>query len=112
MSDWSEEQSIYKAKKIGQLDSKPATGGKNRKAKPWKVMARFLMRSTSGKERYWEYVAYRGADEAACKAWITKESRSYFVRRQDQSERALMEAKQLAEERAGRYWIVGPEDVE
>ena len=101
MSKWGDELPDYKAKKRGQIDAEKMAGkGKSkRKPKPWKVMGVF-----SGHE----YVAHRGVDEAACKAWIEKAARSYYVRRQDQSGRAIGEAQARAIERANRYRIEAP----
>lgn len=107
MSDWNEERSIYKAKKVGQIDAKQVRGGRGKKKpKPWRVMTMFSFGPASVRR---EYVAYRGESEEACKAWIEKRARSYYIRRQDNCERAHKTAQQHAQERAALYWIVGPE---
>lgn len=102
MSDWNKERAIHKAKKSGQIDVKPATGGK-RKPRAWKVVAQSVIPGVLK-----EYTAYHGVDEEACKRWVEKQARSWWLRRQDQSPRAISDAQQRAEELAARYRIVPP----
>lgn len=104
MSDWNKEKTLHKAKKIGQVDVKPVTGG-NRKPRKWKVVAKSVI---PGLLR--EYTAYHGVDEEACKRWIEKQARSWWLTRQDQSPRAISAAQQRAEEMAARYRIQPPKD--
>lgn len=102
MSDWNLEIPTYKAKRNGEVEQRPATGGK-RKPRKWKVMSVFC-----GKE----YVAHHAASKEACEAWIEKQRRSYYGVRLNKSPAAHDAAKKRAEERAARYRIVGPPPVE
>ena len=100
MSDWNEEQAAHKAARRGITPLRPVAPSK-RKPRKWKVMGflPFLKK---------EYVAHRSATEAEALTWIEKQSRSYPMRRQDQSDRARAEGERLAEERASRYRVVAP----
>lgn len=104
MSDWNAERALHKAKKLGQIDVKSVSGGK-RKPRPWKVVAKSSIPGVTK-----EYTAYQGADEEACRRWIEKQARSWWLTRQDQSPRAISEAQKRAELLAARYRIVPPKE--
>ncbi len=107
MSDWNAKRSIYKAKRAGQIEADRVRGGRGKKKpKPWRVMTRFSFGACV------EFVVHRAESEAAALAWIEKRARSYYISRQDRSERAHRTAQQAAQERAARYWIVGPEGAQ
>jgi len=99
VSDWNAEHAAHKMERRTPAPDRGVKGGKNRKPKKWKVVRDWLGR---------EVAAYHGADEAACIAWIEKQARSYYVRRQDKSPRALDEAAQRSAESAKKYRIVPP----
>ena len=110
MSNWGDEIVTHKAKKRGQIDAKVVAGNGKRKPRPWKVVGSWLFKGLEGMPR--TYIAHRSADEEDCKKWIEKQSRTWWLSRQDQSERAAEKAKEEAEKRAAKYWIVGPEGRE
>lgn len=105
MSDWNEERSIYKAKKIGQIEPRAVGGGRKRKVKKeWKVMGPGWY---GGKER--EH--YAAATRELCEKWIEKKARTYWCSRHAHESVRLI-SKARAEERAKAYRIVGPDEGE
>ena len=107
MSNWDTELSVHKAKVKGQIEVRPASGGKNRKPRKWKVMCPPW--PNLGID-WW--VAYRGADRAACEAWIEKKRRSYYVTRQNQSPEAHADAATQTARSADCYRIDPPKTTD
>ena len=105
MSNWQEEQAKHKSAKRGITELRPV-GNKSKKkiAKPWEVWSRPIFKWVRKDHRVGRYATREQAE-----AWIEKSRRSYYMTRQDQSQRALDEAKARAEKWASRYYIKGPD---
>lgn len=106
MSNWNEEAARHKAMRRGQIDAKVVSGKGKRKPRPWRVMAPPFFAGMGG-----DFVAHRAVDKEAAVAWVEKQKRSYYMTRQDQSERASGQAQKVAKSWADRLWIVGPGDI-
>ena len=98
---WGDEIVSYKQARRGSAaEDRPATGGKNRKPRKWKVVGPLF----GGKEHVW----HRAATKELCEQWVEKYARSYFAPRH-LNEIQLQEQRQRQIDRAARLRIVSPE---
>lgn len=104
MSDWNTEQAKHKAERRSPAPEVAPRSAPKRNKRKWKVEAPPI-RGLGGS--WW--VIHHGESLENCLRWIDKQRRSYYVRRQDQSQRALDEALKRAEERANEYRIIDPD---
>ena len=97
MSDWDQEIPNFKAKKLGQIESRPVKGNKKKSPvkKPFRVMYTFM-----GKDQ----LMHRAVTQEDAEKWIQKERTNYY--HQKHASDAVNDARREAkEERVAKYWI-------
>lgn len=112
MTTWGEENVKHKlAKRSPAPDKNPPNKLKKSPKKDWKVEMRYprwWRKSLSSENEKW-VVFHRSVSRELCEAWCEKYARSYYISRQDQSERAHKSAAEQQRGRLKNMRIVGPD---